>query len=68
MNKKDEVLTEIFKNCQKRNNYVFHNNLVKDISKKVGFGNPFDTTKIDNKDKLPQILLDNDFAIIHLGN
>jgi hypothetical protein len=68
MNKKDQVLTEIFKICQKRNNYVFHNDLVKDVSKKVGFGNPFDATKIDNKDKLPQILLDNDSAVIHLGN
>jgi hypothetical protein len=68
MNKKDQVLTEIFEICQKRNDYVFHNDLVKDISKKVGFGNPFDATKIDNKDKLPQILLDNDFAVIHLGN
>jgi hypothetical protein len=53
MSKKDQVLTEVFEICQKRNNYVFHNDLVKDVSKKVGFGNPFDVTKIDNKDKLP---------------
>lgn len=46
---------------------VFYNNLVKDICRKVGFGNPFDVTKLDNKAKLPQILLDNDLAIIHLG-
>jgi DNA polymerase III epsilon subunit-like protein len=46
MNKKDQVLTELFEICHKRNDYVFHNDLVKDISKKVGFGNPFDVTKI----------------------
>jgi hypothetical protein len=68
MNKKDEVLTEIFKKCQQENNFVFHNDLVKDIARKVGFGNPFDATKIDNKDKLPEILLENDYAVIHLGN
>ncbi len=67
MNKKQQVLTELFKICKKRNNYVFHNDLVKKVSKKFGFGNPFDATKIDNKNKLPQILLDNDFAVIHLG-
>lgn len=67
MNKKQQVLTELFKICKKRNNYVFHNDLVKKVSQKVGFGNPFDATKIDNKNKLPQILLDNDFAVIHLG-
>ncbi len=68
MNKKDEVLTEIFKLCEQRNDYVFHNNLVKDIAKKVGFGNPFDATKLDSRNKLPEILLENDYAVIHLGN
>jgi hypothetical protein len=59
MNKKAKVLTELFKICQKRNDFVFHNDLVKDVCRKVGFGNPFDVTKIDSRDKLPQILLDN---------
>ncbi len=68
MNKKDEVLTEIFLKCQKNENYIFDNELVKDVSKKYGFGNPFDATKIDNKSKLPEILLENDFAVIHLGS
>ncbi len=67
MSKKDQVLTQLFEICQKRNNYVFHNDLVKDVSKKVGLGNPFDATKLDNRNKLPQVLLDNDFAVIHLG-
>ena len=68
ISKKDQVLTKLFEICQKRNNYVFDNDLVKDVSKKVGFGNPFDATKLDSKNKLPQVLLDNDFAVIHLGN
>ena len=68
MSKKDEVLTTIFKICQEKNDYVFDNELAKDISKKVGFGNPFDATKLDNKSELPDILLENDYAIIHLGS
>ncbi len=68
MNKKDEVLTALFNIASQQNNFVFHNDLVKDISRKIGFGNPFDATKIDSKDKLPLILQQNDFAVIHLGN
>lgn len=68
MNKKGQVLEAIFKICRKKNSYEFHNELVKDVSKKYGFGNPFDATKIDNEKKLPQILKDNDYAIIHLGS
>lgn len=45
------------KNCLK--------NAVKEISKKIGFGNPFDVTK---REKLPKSLLDNNYCIIHLGN
>ncbi len=68
MNKKQKVITEIFKTCQKNNNYIFDNELVKSVSKKVGFGNPFDATKLDNTDKFPGILLENDYFIIHLGS
>ncbi|MDI6781030.1 MAG: hypothetical protein QME49_02815 [bacterium] len=65
---KKDVIFEIFKICNKKNDFTFDNDLVKDISKKCNFGNPFDVTKIDNKNKLPDILLKNDYAIIHLGN
>jgi len=40
---------------------------VKEISKKIGFGNPFDATKLDNKNLLPEIMIENDYALIHLG-
>ncbi|MCX8472849.1 MAG: hypothetical protein ORN85_04285, partial [Sediminibacterium sp.] len=62
------VIEELFKICNKKNNLEFHNDLVKEISKKVGVGNPFDVTKLDTVSKLPSILIDNDFAIFHLGN
>ncbi|MDY5049845.1 MAG: hypothetical protein SPF17_00325 [Candidatus Mucispirillum faecigallinarum] len=68
VNKKNMVIEQLFEYCKKNNNYIFDNDLVKNISKKVGFGNPFDVTKIDIKEKLPKSLLDNDYCIIHLGN
>ncbi len=67
MSKKDEVITELFKLCQAQNNYIFHNSLVKDVSKQFGVGNPFDVTKLDSKKKLPNILVEHDYAVIHLG-
>ncbi|MDR3329524.1 MAG: hypothetical protein LBS63_05410 [Prevotellaceae bacterium] len=67
-NKKSQIIEELFKICTKTKNYEFHNDLVKGVSKKFGFGNPFDVTKLDNKTKLPEILLKNDYAIIHVGS
>lgn len=52
INKKHLVLEDLFKYCQKQNNFTFHNDLVKELSKKHGFGNPFDATKLDSSDKL----------------
>jgi hypothetical protein len=36
--KKDHVIEELFKICKRKNNFVFHNDLVKDVCKKIGFG------------------------------
>lgn len=66
--KKDHVIEELFKICRGKDNFVFHNNLVKNVCKKISFGNPFDVTKLDNKTKLPDILIKNDYAIIHIGS
>lgn len=66
--KKNQVIEELFKICKKKNDYIFHNDIVKDVCKKIGFGNPFDVTKLDNKSKLPDILKKNDFAIVHIGS
>ena len=65
--KKQKVITEIFKICVKKNDFVFHNELVKKVSKKHNFGNPFDATKLDNLAKFPDILIKNDYFIIHQG-
>jgi hypothetical protein len=58
-NKKQKVITEIFKVCKEKNNFVFYNDLVKKVSKKYKFGNPFDATKLDNLDRFPSILIKN---------
>ncbi len=68
VSKKNRVIEELFKICRQENNYRFHNKLVKKVSAQLEVGNPFDVTKLDNKTKLPQVLLDNDYALIHLGS
>ena len=68
MNKKQKVLTEIFRICEKQNNFVFDNDLVKKISKKHKFGNPFDATKLDSTEKFAKIMLKNDVFVSHIGS
>lgn len=65
--KKTQVLLRLLEICQEKDDFKFHNDQVKDIARQVGFGNPFDATKLDNLDLLPQELLDLDLAVIHLG-
>ena len=45
MSTKQKVLSEIYRICLKQNDFVFDNDLVKRISKKHKFANPFDATK-----------------------
>lgn len=68
MSKKSKVLETLYKDCVARGNMKFHNNEVKDVCKKIGFGNPFDVTKLDNKGKLPALLQKQDIAVLHLGS
>ena len=67
MSKKKKVIEALFQECQKKKNMVFHNDLVKSICQKIGFGNPFDATKLDDKSKIPDLLKREDYTIIHLG-
>lgn len=67
MGTKQELITELFKICQKKKDFVFDNTQVKKLCKKYGFGNPFDVTKLDDTSKFPRILLDEDYFILHLG-
>jgi hypothetical protein len=67
MGKKQKVIEEIFKICRERGDFVFDNALVKEVAKKHGFGNPFDATKLDSTSKFPQVLLEEDYFILHMG-
>lgn len=68
---KKQVLLEIFSICKKRDNYIFDNDLVKDVIAKTKgerkFKNPFDVTKVDRQDLLPKTITDEGYALIHLG-
>ena len=65
--KKHLVLEALYQYFGKQNSFTFHNDLVKEISKQYGFGNPFDATKLDSSEKLPQSFIDKNICILHLG-
>lgn len=67
-NKKHSVLLDLYNHCKARNDFVFHNNLVKEFCKKHKFGNPFDATKLDSSEKLPRFFIENDICLLHLGS
>lgn len=66
-NKKHLVLLDLYKHCEKQGNFIFHNDLVKEFAKIHKFGNPFDATKLDCSDKLPQLFKDQNICLLHLG-
>lgn len=68
MGKKQEVVARIFQICQRQGDYIFDNELVKDVCREVGFKNPFDATKLDSQKLLPDVLIQHDYAVIHLGS
>lgn len=66
---KKDIITELFKLCENRNDFVFNNDEVKEILVKLKSStNPYDMTKLDDTSKLPDILLENNYCIVHLGN
>ncbi|TNB54961.1 type II restriction enzyme [Campylobacter helveticus] len=67
VNKKHLVLESLLAQCKEQNDFIFHNDLVKEICKQCGFGNPFDATKLDSSEKLPQIFIKENICILHLG-
>ena len=67
-NKKHSVLLDLYNHCKAQNDFVFHNDLVKDYAKKHKFGNPFDATKLDSSEKLPRFFRENDICLLHLGS
>ncbi len=68
MSKKNDTLLELYEICKRSGDFTFGNELVKEISKKNNFGNPFDATKFDSIKKLPKELVEDDIGVIHLGN
>ncbi len=46
---------------------TFDNTLVREIAREVGFGNPFDATKVDRSALLPEDVRAADYYILHLG-
>lgn len=67
MSKKQTVITRLYEMCRARGNLIFDNDEVKAICTDVGFGNPFDATKIDNSAGLPDSLAADDAFVVHLG-
>lgn len=60
----EQILRELIKNKSK--DLSFDNDLVKAISGTT-FKNQFDVTKLDNSSKLPPLLKEMDYYVIHLG-
>jgi hypothetical protein len=69
LSQKKQVIAKLFEHCLQNEEMTFHNDLVEKmvIDFKFDFKNKFDATKIDNVSLLPQILIDNNYFIIHLG-
>lgn len=65
--KKKQVLEALYAVCKERGNFVFSNKEVKQACAQIGFGNPFDATKIDSSLVLPGALVSDDAFVIHLG-
>jgi hypothetical protein len=66
---KKEIITEIFNICKSKNNFEFDNNLIKEVLVKKGSKtNPYDMTKLDSTEKFPEILINENYFIVHLGD
>lgn len=65
--KKKQVLADLFGRCGDRGNMVFTNQEVAESSRRIGFGNPYDAVKIDQLSKLPDVMREADFTLLHLG-
>lgn len=67
MGKKQQVIEEIYRWCQRRENPEFDNDNVKRVCARFDFKNPFDVTKVDSSVHLPAVLVKDDVFIAHLG-
>jgi len=67
LSKKQQVLERLFLQCQQKRSYKFSNSDVKQVAAAVGFGNPFDATKVDSQEILPQSIRQKGYCIAHIG-
>lgn len=67
MGKKSDTLELLFEQCQQTGSYEFDNDQVKRACRKTGFKNPFDVTKADHSVKLPEVVRQAGYCVVHLG-
>jgi hypothetical protein len=67
LSKKQQVLERLFLQCEQKGSYEFSNSDVKQVAAAVEFGNPFDATKVDSREILPQSIRQKGYCIAHLG-
>ena len=67
MGRKQEVILRLFRICRRRGEMTFDNEMVKDVARRVGFRNPFDVTKVDRSELLPEEVREAGYYILHLG-
>jgi hypothetical protein len=73
LSKKQQVLERLFLQCEQKGSceqegsYEFSNSDVKQVADAVGFRNPFDATKVDSWEILPQSIYQKGYCIAHIG-
>lgn len=71
LSKKRQLIEEIFEGLRKIDSksdiLLFNNDTVKEVSTRVKFRNPFDATKFDTFESMPENLKKEGFFIVHLG-
>lgn len=65
--KKKRVLEALYAACKEREDFAFSNKEVREACARIGFGNPFDATKIDSSTILPDALAADDAFVVDLG-
>ena len=67
LSKKQQVLERLFLQCEQKGSYEFSNSDVKQVANAVDFKNPFDATKVDSREILPQSIYQKGYCIAHIG-
>lgn len=68
LSKKNDTIITLFRDCKRKGNYEFDNDLVKEVSIPIGFRNHNDATKLDQSRLLPDEVKNAGYCVAHLGN